>query len=253
MKEKRFKDIVDVVNRMGIVSYADLSEMFHVSGVTIRRDLSELEGLGLLTRIHGGAKALDSNNHLDLPDSIRATVHPEEKQRIAHYALQMIQPGEAVILDSSSTNRELAKLLVKGRDPITVITNDVQIACTLTINPNVELIIVGGKVRSGHYSAIGMFSSLFWQQLHANKIFLGVDTVNIAEGLFNHNAEEIEGKRLMLNCAEQKIALADYSKFSSTSVMKICPIQEIDYIITNKELPDEVLEGYAEKEKIIRV
>jgi len=250
MKEKRFKDIVDAVNRMGIVSYTDLSEMLHVSGVTIRRDLSELESMGLLTRIHGGAKALESGNHLDLPDSIRATVHPEEKQRVAERAAQMIRPGEAVILDSSSTNRLLAKVLVRSSDPVTVITNDVQIACILTINPNIELMIVGGKVRSGHYSAIGMFSSLFLEQVHANKIFLGVDAVN-EEGLFNHNAEEIEGKRQMLHCAEEKIAVADYSKFSSTSVMKICPVQDIDWIVTNRELPETQLEECTFRDKLI--
>ena len=253
MKEKRFKDIVDAVNRMGIVSYSDLCEMFHVSGVTIRRDLTELEKMGMLTRIHGGAKALDTIRNLDLPDAIRATVNIAEKQRIANYAYTLIQPDDAIILDSSSTVRELANLLAHCKFPITVITNDVQVACTLTSNSNIELMIVGGKVRSGHYSAVGMFSTLYWQQVHANKVFLGVDTVNLEEGLFNHNAEEIEGKRLMLRCAEQKIALADYSKFSSCSVVKICPISEIDLIITNTELSDAVLENCNCKEKIVRV
>ncbi len=253
MKEKRFQGIVDTVNHAGIVSFSDLCDKFSVSAVTMRRDLKELEDLGLIKRIRGGAKALQPNESLELPYAVRTSINVEEKQRIGKYALETIQPNNVVILDSSSTVRELAKLLVHTKFELTVITNDVEIARLLTVNPTIELIMVGGRIRIGHYGAVGMFAESFWRQVQADKLFLGVDAINAEHGLFNHNLDEIESKRLMLRRSKYRVVLADHEKFFSNSVIQICPIEDVDLIVTGSELSDEALNQFSMRNKIVRV
>ena len=253
MKEKRLQDIIRYTNEAGMLSYADLGAMAHVSNITIRRDIAELESRGLLARIHGGVKAIPQNGPIDLPKSVRVSINIAEKQRIALHAAKMIDPEDAIILDSSSTVLELAKLLVNIAYPLTVFTNDLDIALLLTDNPHIELIMVGGKIRCGFHNAVGLFSASFWQQIKVNKLFLGVDAIDSKYGLFNHNQEEIEGKRLMLRCAQKTFVLADYSKFCTSSVVQICPFSSIDSIITNTEAPADLLAQFPHREKLLLV
>lgn len=253
MKEKRYQEIVNTVNSQGIVSFSDLCEQFDVSPVTMRRDLIFLENQNLLKRIRGGAKAIEEKaENYEPPYKARMAINTEEKRRIASYAKSLIKPGDSIILDSSSTVRELAILLADITFPITVITNDLSCACVLTQSPNIELVMVGGRVRISHYSTVGAFADYTWKQIKVNKLFLGVDSIR-PNGFSIHNVEEYPGKTLMIECADQCFVLADHEKFFSTSLVHFAPLSAADLIITTSELSEDKLSEFPEDLHFVRV
>ena len=257
MKEQRLKSIAEIVGQQGLVTTKDLQKRFNVSKVTLRKDLLELEARGLLERVHGGAKSLNtpSGEELDLLYSVRTTINTDEKQRIAQYAYTLISPEDVIALDASSTVRELAMIIAKSPVvPKAVFTNDVEIAKILADSMRVDLTVIGGHVRKGHYSAVGMFATNMWKQLRADKLFLGVDAIRPDIGFFNYSSEEVESKRLMIDCTAQRYIICDHTKFFTHSIVQISALSSADLVITGKELNDEAVNEYGEfRHKIIRV
>lgn len=244
MRVKRLQDIVSYVNKNEIVSFDELSREFDVSSATIRRDLKELYEKGLIEKFYGGVRSVSLEQNLELPLNKRFTLNIDEKKRIAEYAQSLIKENDIIILDSSTTVIELAKQLIECSMNIVVITNDAYIAYILALNSHIDLILVGGSVRQGYYTALGLFSEMMWKQLHANKLFLGVDSINPKLGALGFQIEEVRSKKLMLECSEECIVLCDHTKFSASAVLEICPINRIDKVITGSELEDSILKNY---------
>jgi len=239
VKIKRLEHIVSYINSHNTVSLSELCEEFGTSPATMRRDLQELESKGLIERIHGGAKSLTSYQVYEPPFTARLSMNLDEKQRIAKYAFSMISNNDAIILDSSTTVYELAKIIAVNELNITVMTNDAKIASTIAPNPNIKLILIGGYIRPGFYTSMGMFAESMWEQLFADKLFLGVDAIHPNHGILNYRTEEISCKRLMISCAKSSIVLCDHTKYLSSAVLQISPLQKIDEVITGIELEEK--------------
>jgi len=254
MRVKRLQEIVSYVSKNSIVSIEELTKEFGVSSATIRRDLKDLCEEGLIQKFYGGVLTVSSEQNLELPLNKRFNLNIAEKKRIAEYARSLIKENDIIILDSSTTMIELAKQLVESIMHIVVITNDAYIAYTLAMNPHIDLLLVGGSVRHGYYTALGLFSEMMWKQLHANKLFLGVDAINPKLGALGFQIEEIRSKKLMIECSDECIVVCDHTKFSSSALLEICPLSEIDKIITGIELDDSILQNFDLQEipKIIR-
>ena len=235
-KRARLKEILDYINKHEYVPFSELCREFGVSAATMRRDLISLANMGQITRLHGAVKSKISEQEYEPPYSERINMETDEKRKIAQRAYQEIHDGNSIILDSSTTVVELAKLLAQSSFDITVMTNDVQIAYILAPHPTLELIVVGGYIRKGYYTSIGYFAENLWRQLHADKLFMGVDAVNAEYGMMNYRIEEISCKKLMLEQSRQHIVLCDHTKFASTAVLQICPIESVDLLITGSEL-----------------
>ena len=254
MRIKRLQDIANYINSQNTVSFTELCRTFGVSPATMRRDLHELEGKAQIERIRGGARSLIPNETYEPPYRQRQDMNLEEKQRIAQYAFSLIKKNDAVILDSSTTVCELAKILSTSDLDITVITNDAKIAYIIAPNTMISLIFVGGYIRQGFYSSMGVFAESMWKQLYADKLFLGIDAIHPTFGILNYRTEEISCKRLMLGCAKSSIVLCDHTKFSSSAVLQISPLQKIDKVVTGKELEESTLQPYRDSNvQIIRV
>ena len=236
--QSRSKEILEYANRQGYASLLELCERFQVSSATMRRDVTNLAERGLVTRLHGAVKSKMDEQRQEPPYSERINMETEEKRRIAERALQEIHSGDSIILDSSTTVVELARLLAKSSLDITVITNDVEIAYILAPHPIIELICVGGYIRKGYYTSIGFFAESLWKELHADKLFMGVDAVNEEYGMMNYRIEEISCKKLMLKHSKQHYVLCDHTKFSASAVLQICPLPEVDLLITGSELDE---------------
>lgn len=254
MRVKRLQDIVSFVNKNTIVSFEELSKEFDVSSATIRRDLKELYEKGLIEKFYGGVRSVSLEQNMELPLNKRFTLNLDEKKRIADHAFSIIKENDIIILDSSTTVIELAKKLTECTMNIVAITNDAYIAYILALNSHIDLILVGGSVRHGYYTSLGLFSEMMWKQLHANKLFLGVDAISPKLGALGFQIEEVRSKKLMLECSEECIVLCDHTKFSASAVLDICPITQIDMVITGRELEDSILKNYgAQKDlEIIR-
>jgi len=246
IREQRLEKIRDKLKTRGVVSSKELIEELKVSRSTIHRYLSDLEQANELKCIRGGAVAITPKTSYESPFDVRKDMFLDEKQRIAAAAASLVQENETLILDSGTTVYELAKALVNTKN-LYIATNDLQSAMALTANHDISLIVIGGTLRNSYYSLTGIFTESIITQIHADKLFLGVDAVDPEIGLMNFSVDEIKAKRLMIKASHQVIALCDHSKFESTAFANICSFSDIDMIITGKEADKNILKRLEDK------
>ena len=241
---ERLKMVLDVVNEMKVVTIEDLCYQLAVSKATVRRDLKELEQNNKIIRTHGGALSFGDHGPYEPPFRVKSKWNIEEKQRIAEVACRYINPGEAIILDSGTTTLELAKKITMIEN-LTVITNDLIIAMELSQYQNINLIVIGGKLKKDFYTLTGIFAEMVLKNIRADKYFIGADAVDRELGLMNYNTEEIPIKKLMIASAKKRYALCDHSKFEGVAVANICSFECIDQIITGTEIDPEILKKFT--------
>lgn len=246
MRMQRLNNIVQYVNQHGAVSFSTLCRQFNISSATMRRDLKALEEENRLKRVHGGARSIqDKQTFFETPYQKRLFQNVEEKKRIAREAFRGIQNNEVIILDSSTTNCELANLLAYSELKIMVITNDIHIGCILQEHPSIELLQVGGLIRPTFYSTMGHFAEDMLKQINAGKVFLGVDAIDAEIGGSIFHLDEANCKQLMIRQAKKRIVLCDHTKFNGTAVSPICPIDKIDQIITDSDIEQRFIDEFS--------
>lgn len=227
----RHSDILKVLDEKDYVLVQDLCEKFNVSSVTIRKDLNYLESLGLLFRNHGGASKYVRYAYEKNVDE-KENINVEAKQSIAKAALQMIQENDCIILASGTTMHYLARMLVNfGR--LTVLTSSLRVALELCNNPNINIIQLGGEVRKSSTSIVGSISETILTQFSCNKLFLGVDGIDLDFGISTSNAAEAHLNQLMIECSDKVVILADSSKLNKKGFGRIATLDQIDCLITD--------------------
>ncbi|SHF72698.1 transcriptional regulator, DeoR family [Mariniphaga anaerophila] len=242
---QRHRFILNEMEKQGYVRVQDISEQIGVSEVTIRKDLKELESRKLLVRSHGGASPLSSlinDRHIDEKEKIMV----EEKLRIADAANLLVKKDDRIIIASGTTLLYFARK-ISMTEPLTVITPSVKVSLTLCYNPNIEIIQLGGAMRKSSATVIGPYAEQFLSGLMCNKLFIGVDGIDIDFGLTTSNIGEAHLNQYMLDAAKEVIVLADSSKFGKQGFGKICNIDRIHHIITDKNAPASALQMIREK------
>jgi DeoR family transcriptional regulator, fructose operon transcriptional repressor len=237
--------ITSEINSHGIVSIDDLTVRLETSRSTICRDLYDLEVENVLKRTRGGAVANKSRTSYEPPFDIRKDFFLEEKQRIAEAASKLIQKNETLLLDGGTTVFELSKVL-RNKSDLYIATNDLNSAVVLSQNNDIELTVFGGALRKNHYSLHGYFTDNMIKQIHADKVFLGVDAVDFNIGYMNFSVEEIQTKKLMIQASSEVIVLCDHSKFEKIAFVNICHFDEVDLVITGKEVSEAILKKIEE-------
>ena len=234
--EERRQDIIELINRNGKVTVAELSKKYGVSSPTIRTDLAELEKLGLLRRTHGGAIPASTRASFELTSAEKEIRNVDQKKAIAKEAYKLINRGDVIALDTGTTTRELALLLADARD-ITVITYDIKIAAILESNENINLTLIGGNVRRGFHCTLGPTTKTQLSDLYADKAFMATNAVSLKRGLSTPNVEISDIKAQMIQNSRQNIALIDSSKFEGEALCKFADIKDMDVIISDEEVP----------------
>lgn len=233
ISEKRKQTILEILKKTKVVQVKELSKILEASEVTIRRDLQELEDGGFLKRTQGGALNID-NTTFEPPMIELEKENVEQKQAIAKEAYEFISDNDAILLDSSSTVRQLANLIKNGyKRNITVVTNSFKTIIDLLDTENIELIHIGGQVRKKNYSTVGPIGIKTLETLRVDKAFMGVNGIDIQSGFTTPNIFESEIKRAIIKSARQVFVLADSSKFNCVNLSIICQINSIDYLITD--------------------
>jgi DeoR family transcriptional regulator of aga operon len=222
----------------GSVSVRELSESLGASSATIRRDLSLLEAQKLLSRSHGGA--VGNGVLYELPVRYRGGQRAEDKGRIAAAAAGRIADAQTVGLTGGTTTTEVARRL-RDRD-LTVVTNAVNIASELVVSETIRLVVTGGVARPQSYELIGPFAERTLEGLNVDVMFLGVDGVNAA-GVTTHDEIEAQTNRKMVERAARVIVVCDSSKLGRSALSSICPLSEIDDLITDVGASAEQLEA----------
>ncbi len=243
---QRHKSIIEELKKDGYVKVQDLSEKLGVSEVTIRKDLKYLESKKMLYRNHGSASSLSSiitDKHIDIKEKL----YIDEKITIAKAASKLIEPNDKIIIASGTTLLAFANEIDTNAD-ITVITSSVKVSLAMCYNPNMEIVQLGGSLRKNSVSVIGHYAENILKSLSCNKLFLGVDGIDVDYGLTTSNMSEALINQQMIDAAQKIIVLTDSSKFGKRGFCKICDINKIHHIITDSNAPGHVLEMLRDRD-----
>lgn len=223
---------------------SELSELFGVSEATIRRDLNRLQKNGKVQRYHGGV-FLTEKSKPEPPIIERSSHQSEEKNKIGSAAAALVHEGDAIFIGSGSTTERLADNL-KGRKGITVITNSLLVVNRLVDEPGIVIVMVGGNLRRTERSFIGYLTEMAIKELRPNKVFMGIRSISLAEGLTSDYMPEVATDRVIINAAPEIILLADHTKFGTVSTAFVSALSNISKIITDSQAPKTIIEGLAE-------
>jgi len=237
--EERQEQIIALLEQEGRVSVADLSKRFDLSQVTIRTDLDALAAQGLLVRTHGGAIAADRTD-LELSFDVRRRLYSTQKQRIGTAAAALVEDGEAIALDASTTALAVATQ-IKGRHELTVITNGIFIALALLDAQSITVLMPGGFLRRDSVSLVGTEGNDFIKGFNIQKGFFGAKGLTLEEGLSDVNNAEVAVKRDLVTHAKQVIAVVDSSKWGRVGFVSFASIDQVDCVITDKGAPPDMV------------
>lgn len=242
---ERHARILSLLQLNGSVSVTRLSELFGVSEVTIRKDLSCLEQQRKLYRTHGSA-ILISPFACDSPLDEQQIEHVAGKRAIGAAAAALIAQDDSIIIASGTTMVSLAREIVPaGR--LTVITAALSVARILSHNADIEVIQLGGILRSGSVSAVGPFAEQMLDSFHCSKLFVGADGVDADCGLTTSDILEASLNRRMIQAAQRVVLLADSSKFGRRSLNTICDLDAVDCIVTDSGVEPVFLDRLRER------
>ena len=242
---ERRDSIIQLIQKNGKVRVDNLSEKHEVSSVTIRNDLDFLEKKGILHRTHGGA-LIRKNVYEDPTLEEKQKLYQSEKQRIGERAIEMIDDGDSILLDSGTTAMEVAKRL-SGKKNLTIMTNAINIALKLGSFENLNVMLTGGVLRKESFSLVGPEAEATISNYFFDKLFLGVDGLEIKYGLTTPNPMEAQLNRTMVDRAQQVIAIADSSKFGRHSFSYICDVDVISTIITDNKISSQFEAEFTRK------
>jgi len=243
LKQERQAYILHQVNLHNQVLSASLSLDLNVSEDTIRRDLQELADFGKLTKVHGGALSL-SFNDFHYP-STHVYAHPQKKL-IARKAAALISNDMFVLTTGGTTLIELARSLPQSLKA-TFISGSLPIALEYSHHPNIEMIMIGDKVSKNSKITVGGEAIAKIRQIKADLCFLGVNAIDAEHGITDNDWEVVQVKKAMIESAQKVICLTIAEKINSCQPFHVCPVTEIDTLITELRPDDPLLEPYRKK------
>ncbi len=231
LPEQRFSLLVEILQENQIGYLADLAHRLGVSINTLRRDLKQLEEQGLVRRIRGGA-FYTKQADVEAPLDVRWREHTQEKKWIAVAAADLIEPDEIALLDAGSANLYLAKEL-RGKKRVTVVTCSLPVMWELRDDFQINLVGLGGELYRQEKYFHGPQVDQALAQLRADKLFLGIVSIEAEHGLSELHLAEIPLKRAMMEAAHERIVLADGSKVGHSSFFHLCAVSDVDMLITD--------------------
>lgn len=249
--EERRRAILNLLEKQNKVYVPELCEYFNVSPATIRTDLRILDNEGVLKRTHGGAVNLSKASY-EPTSNFKLSHRSDEKKRIANYAIQLIENGDTIALDTGTTTLELAKLLPSKHD-LTVITNDIAIATYLEQNSGANIIMLGGTIRRGFNCTAGSMAAKMMEPFNVDKAFIASNAFSFEAGFSTPSEEQAEVKSSMIRSASIVNMLIDSSKFNSIAFYKFAQLKDIDRLVTDNLISSEdlnLLNSYQDTLKV---
>jgi DeoR/GlpR family transcriptional regulator of sugar metabolism len=234
-QSERFEHVVRLLETRDYVQVAELSQAFAVSEVTVRSDLTELARQGLVARIRGGVRALQHGNS-EVGFDLRLRLEVDRKRAIARTAAAMVNEGEAVALDASTTAYYLA-LELRSKRELVVVTNGLLVATALADAPGITVLVTGGMLRLSAMSVVGDFGADVLRTTRINKGFLGARGLSLSRGLMDLNPDEVRIKQEMADACEQVYGIFDGTKWHRSALLAFVSVEELAGIITDSSAP----------------
>lgn len=242
---ERHQTILRLLHERGSVKVTELAKLLHVSEGTIRNDLTALEEQDQLDRIHGGAVAKETVSVYTPILSDKAQINANAKQQIARWAAEMVENGDTILLDASTTVLHMVGFLQDHRH-LKVITHQLDAARMLARNPTNTVILVGGILRPDGLAVQGFVGENYLPDLHINKAFVSCSAFSLTHGLMEADIQEVRFKQLMLLRADQIIALVDASKFGKVDVAPLVPLEDLSHIVTDEAIQTKAIDSLRE-------
>ena len=234
--EERRNRLLQVLQEKKSLSVPEAAAAFDVTEETIRRDLKLLETSGFLQRTHGGAiPADDSRSEPSL--EVRQGINMKGKDRIGRMAAELVEDGDTIILDASTSSLSVARHL-KGKKNLTIITNAEKIVLELATCPDITLICTGGILRQGSLSYVGRAAENMLGGLQAGTAFLSCRGFHPQRGFTDASEPESEIRRQMMRRSQKTVYLCDHTKFDRVGFVTTAEIGEVDAVVVDAALPE---------------
>jgi DeoR family glycerol-3-phosphate regulon repressor len=233
---QRHTQILELIKEKGFLSTEELTLTFKVTSQTIRRDINELCERGLLRRYHGGAGLASSTENVDYSD--RQALNHENKQRIAQLLAKQIPDNASLFINIGTSTEEVAKAL-KNHKNLRVITNNLNVATFLSTNPDCEVIVAGGVVRSDR-GVIGESTIDFIRQFKVDFGIIGISGIDMDGTLLDYDYREVRVAQAIIENSREVFLAADHTKFTCKPMVRLCHISEIDALFTDRPPPEEI-------------
>ncbi len=228
--------LIDEVRRRGAVSVEVLAEQFKVTVQTVRRDARMLTDAGLLARFHGGVR-LQSSTVENIAYRQRQDLHEAEKRRIAQRVSQAVPNGCSLFINIGTTSEAIARELLHHKG-LQVITNNLHVAVILSDNPDCEVIVAGGIVRSRDGGIVGEATVDFIRQFKADIGLIGISSVEADGTLRDFDYREVSVARAIIGHSRAVWLAADHSKFNRSATVELARLHQIDMLFTDAEPPE---------------
>lgn len=230
----RQQSIMEVIEKKGSVRVSQLSKQYRVSEETIRRDLEKLEIDGFVDRIHGGAVRKSPQEGMEIPVIKRQETNIKEKEMIAKKAASFVEDGDIIAIDASTTGLQMTRYL-KGKT-LTVITNSIPVTLGLIQEENIQVILIGGYAKGESMSLVGNFAERVIRDYHVDKFFFSCMGVDFVRGISEIHEAQALVKKQIFAISEKLYLLADHSKFGEKSLVRLCGLADINYLVTDKKV-----------------
>lgn len=239
LRETRLKQIMELLRRDGKVENRELCQLFGVSDMTIRRDLDLLVEDSDVIRTRGGAIMKQEQRRHTVERVMDE--HERRKERIARKAIELIEPGQRIFIDSGTTTRWVGRLMPSDSHNV-VATNNLAVAMEITDCQNVTVLVIGGELQGASMSCFG---SLTEEQIRRYKLdiaFIGAAAVDSDGYAYTAYTSEAGTKNCIICSAKKSYLLVESGKFDQDNLMNFCHIEAIEAIITDSEILPEVVE-----------
>ncbi len=250
IKEERHIRIMDYLKENQTAKLADLAELNRVSIDTVRRDLRQLDEKGMLKQVRGGAVFLkDDLAELQTINKKETPTSENERRELAQLVGSLISDGQAVALNSGTTNIDIAKYLVDHYLRLTILTNSLQIIGIMKKAKNFTVIIPGGIIDINEGAIYGDSCVRDISKYNIDIALLDVHSISMEKGITEDSQNQGDVIAAMIRSSKKRAIVADHGKFNKVSYLNVCDLSCIDYIITDSRLPKE-LHGLIEQKQI---
>jgi DeoR family transcriptional regulator of aga operon len=243
---ERHQHILEKLKKDGKVNIFALQEEMGVSGVTIRKDLKLLEDKHLMFRIRGGG-SINNPYAVDRPIDEKELINSDEKKRIAKAALKLIADTDSIMIGSGTTVFEVARALFPPKH-LTVITPALKVGVELSNRSNVEVLQLGGLIRPNSSSVMGDYAMNMLNDISCGVFFLGVDGIDLDFGISISNLTEAALNQKMIDTAQTVVVLADSTKFDRRGLGRICSLEQVHFIITDRNVSANTVKAIKERD-----
>ncbi|GIP59803.1 DeoR/GlpR family DNA-binding transcription regulator [Paenibacillus sp. FSL W8-0186] len=235
LREERLREIEDMLKSNGMVEVAKLSRLFNVTEMTIRRDLDDLVQRKIAVRSHGGAMLPPDNVLSERSYEMRIMVNREEKEAIAREALALINEGDRVFFDSSTTVYCLAQLISNTQN-LLVVTDTLSTANELMSRSRVKVICLGGELQKETGSCAGPFAEQMIECMNFNTAFIGLPRISMNGVLSTSSISGLRIKQAAIQRSKKVVILIDSSKLGDPEFLEVGHLSEVDTVITDSNI-----------------